>query len=211
MTYDELEEQYYVLSQRVATLEKENNSLILRNTELEGTNIVLENNLEKKIQSNEYLADQYQEEALKTINLKVQLESFERKFDSEIQRQRQQLRLADPYEAQAQANRRDFRHLQELPKFSVHAPMEQYAAIHGETNILHRVSDTFGFSNEFNANEFGKQFHTMAKIGDRVYRYSAQRSMLELQREEDFSVVLNQMTEGLKHIIIDEYSKSHVR
>lgn len=208
MQYDELEEQYYILSQKVKDLELENNQLQNRNTELEATNIVLENKLSREETKNEQLADSVQEESLKAINLKVRIEHLDEEIRKHRDLQTRGFFGGDSVEAQAQRNQQSSGG-RTLPKYSIHQPMEPFTFQSGApTNIVLGVSDVFGFRQEINPHEFGKSFHAYAKMDDKVVRYS-QRSMLDLGRPEDFGVVLNQMTDGLKEVIINEWSKSN--
>lgn len=211
MDYDQLEEQYYILSQKVKDLDKENNALQLRNTQLEGENIVLENKLAREEKKNEHLADTVQEETLKNINLKARIE----KLDDDLRQAQQDSKYNkssffddDLVAQQAQRNKQQLFGSQ-LPKHSIHQPMESLSFSHKPTSVVLPVVDVFGFSQEMDPNHYSKSFHVYAKLGtDKVARYS-QSTMLDLWRPEDFGVVLNQMTDGLKEVIIDEWIKSN--
>jgi hypothetical protein len=222
MTYDELEEQFYILSQRNADLERELNSLTLRNITLEGQNIVLENEMQVELKKNEAFSKSLQEECLKTINVKVQLESEQKRSAnledqiklSGLEGNRELVHSAlerDSIILQQAANGRDFSNLARIPKYSVHAPMQEVELHREQTSIILHGRDIFGVEQFIDAKTYDKQWHAYAKLGTKVVRYSTQQSMFDLHRREDFAVVLNQLTDGLRDAIIEEYVRTEFR
>lgn len=211
MDYDQLEEQYYILSQKVKDLDKENNALQQRNADLEGQNIILENKLAREEKKNEHLVESVQEESLKTINLKARIE----KLDDDLRYAQQETKFNkysffddDLVAQQTKRNNQQFFGAQ-LPKHSIHQPMDSLSYPHAPTSVVLQATDIFGFYQEMDPRQYSKLFHVYAKLGsDKVARYS-QSTMLDLQRPEDFGVVLNQMTDGLRKVIIDEWHKSN--
>lgn len=210
MTYDELEEQYFIVSQRNSDLERELNSLMLRNTELESTNIILETGLDRASRTTENLANDLQEEVLKVVNLKVRIETLEdnAKYDKSTF-----VRSAvenDSQILQVYANMLD-KNPTNLPRNSIHLPMEEFNVPREQTSIILRAVDTFGVYQQHDPRNMDREWHAYAKMGDKVVRYATRESMINLNRREDFAVTLNQMVEGLKESIIDEYIKSEFR
>ena len=222
MSYDELEEQYFLLSQKVKELERIETSLTVRNTELEAENIILENESKKATLKADAMAKAYQDETFKTINLKVKLESIEQEKkdleyklnheydDAKVKLVRSAV-MNDPIILQQYANLRDQDVLPTLPRYSIHRPMTELDNLrsHTSTIALH-ATDTFGFMREAPSSyNFEYLLHAYAKMGDRVVRYSTSESILGMKRREDFAVTLQQLTHGLQEAIIDEYSKQH--
>lgn len=210
MTYDELEEQYYIVSQRNSDLEREINSLVLRNTELESTNIILETSLDRASRTTENMANDLQEEVLKVVNLKVQIESLEEKSKlnkSDLVRSAVE---KDSQILQVYANMLD-KNPTNLPRNSIHLPMQEFNVPREQTSLILRATDTFGVYQQHDPRNMDREWHAYAKMGDRVVRYATRESMLNLNRREDFAVTLNQMVDGLKEGIIDEYIKSEFR
>ena len=218
MSYDELEEKYYILTQRVADLDRKKTSLEARNNELEAQNIVLENSVSKAEAREASMSKAFQEEALKTINLKVRLDALEKERDelkeianrpvSEYRVQMVESAMRnDPVILQSYLNWKDQASLVQMPRFSIHTPMELVNAPHKTTNIVLTQTDIMGFMREFDPLYGRYQMHAYAKFGDQVVRYSTQDSLFDMVRREDFAVGLQQMTRGLQELIIDEYSK----
>lgn len=220
MNYDQLEEQYYILTQRNSELDKEINSLSLSNTALESSMIKASDEIKKTKAKNESLAEQLTEQSLKVVNLQVQLDSAKIKI-VELESNPKDEFLQSNIEALRSAVRKDseilqrYRNLSDLPQvdaqeYSIQAPMPMIAMPYDRKQIVLSVSDVFtsmqGISND---PYHRKEWHAMAKLGDKVCRYSTNTSMLDLERREDFAVVLNQMTEGLREVIIEQYANSH--
>jgi hypothetical protein len=220
MSYDELEEQYFLLSQKVKELERIETSLTVRNTELEAENIILENTAKKADLKAEAMSKAYQDETYKTINLKVKIESLEKEkaeLDHKLNHEYDDAKLrlvqsavhSDPIILQQYANLRDKDVLPTLPQYSIHRPMREVDSLRANTsNIILHATDTFGFMREAPSSyNFEYLLHAYAKLGDRVIRYSTSESILGMKRREDFAVTLQQLTHGLQDAIINEYSK----
>lgn len=218
MNYDELEEKYYILTQRVADLERSNTSLTARNNDLEAQNIVLENSMVREEAKTQSLAKAFQDETYKSINLKVRLETVEKERDKWMEKANspeheenaslvRRALMNDPFELQRYANWRDQAVLPVLPGYSVHLPMGMVDVSSASKSIVLHATDHMGFSRDWSPMDGTYHFHAMAKMGDRVVRYSTQSSMFDLMRREDFAVALHQMTQGLQEQIIHEYSK----
>jgi len=221
MSYDELEEQYFLLSQRVVELERVETSLRVRNTELEAENIILENDTKKAELKAEAMAKAYQDETFKTINLKVKIDKLEdtnRNLEHKVKYEYDESKLAlvrsaihnDPIILQQYANLRDIDSFTGLPQYSIHRPMNLVDVPSRTHTIALHATDRFGFMREAaNSYNFDPVLHAYAKLDDQVIRYSTSESILGMKRREDFAVTLKQLTQGLQEAIINEYSKRH--
>lgn len=213
MSYDELEKQYFIVSQRNVEIEREINSLMLRNTELESTNIISEAALDRASTITENMAHDLQEEVLKVVNLKVQLETMERKYLVLEHKANHPNSFMDVSQLNAETLQSQANNLQRIhPRpHSIHLPMKEFNVPRQQSNIILGMTDEFGMHQSNDARMATRQWHAYAKLGDKIFRYSTQESMLSLRRSEDFGVVLNQMTEGLKETIIEAYVQAEFR
>lgn len=200
LTYDQLEEQYYVLKERVRVLEAENNSLVLRNTELETESLDIERQTSRLTRQNERLVKDYQEKVFELMHVKVISDEKQQRLEDALRIKDEVILTAkNPRDLQALENTRP-----DLPRFSIHLPMEERALNVSDDRIVLNVTDSFKYQLNQSPIDFSKKYHVMAKCNGSVFRYSSE-SLLSLERPVDFGVVLEQMVDGLKSQIVNQY------
>jgi len=201
LTYDELEEQYFILKERVRILEAENNSLALRNLELETEAVDIERQLSKIDKQNDCLVKDYQEKVLEAISMKVILEEKDKRIrEAEQERESMIIHADNPKQIQAASNLK-------IPRHSINLPMEQVPYDARRSSIILHEVDRFHFYKDTSAATMEPQYHVMAKSDHAIFRYASQ-SLLFLDRTEDFAVVVDQILDGLKYQIVEHYFKN---
>jgi hypothetical protein len=209
MTYDELEEQYYILLQRNKELEQKNNSLELQVIELETQAVVSENMISSAEDRAKTFSGMYASETLKVTQLNIVLDDTKNKLEDWKEKARNaeydivclkeniiDSSLEHPYDTQEKM------YPGHEPRFSVHRPMEQCEPIN-RTNIVLSAVDTMGFSRHIDPNTYQDAFHVYADLGGKIVRYSGS-TLLHLDKY-DFASSVTQMTDALKYSIAKEY------
>ena len=206
MSYDELEAQYYIVLQQKKDLERENNSLALRNTELETDNVILETKTVKAERYTKILERDLIDANCKVAELRTLLDAANQQRPNEEEHAK--IRLihqavdSDAKILQSHANLRN--PIQD--GFSIRAPMQLIET--RQNNVILTKIDIMEAGLVKSPLDYSTELHTMAKLGDKIFRYSG-KSLLDLDRHEDFAVTLNQMIEALKYQIADQYARNY--
>ena len=198
MNYDELEALYYIELQKNKVLEKQNNDLYLSNAALETTNIVLENDLAKANSKFASVSATLADKICAIATLEIKISTLQNEL-SIIELAKNITNTFNPTQRQEKANTGMI-----LPQHSIHKPMNEYKLPPNQTSVILSVSDVFGAYSQIDPHDYDKKLHIYAKMGNQLLRYSG-ASMLQLDRTQDFDVVLEQMIDEFKRMIGYEY------
>lgn len=212
ITYDELEEQYFILTQKVKDLERKNNELELRLIEMETENEIMKRGARTAEDRREVVAKALTEETLKVVNLNVLLDEQKQKvkeaqglaevsrFQVERIKENSIIQLLD----NAEKVQTKFHPNEDmLMRHSVHRPMERMAFDQPRDHIILRAVDTMSYASVMDPLSFMPSMHVFTNFDGKTIRY-AQKSILE-EGPEDFAVVIKQMTRDLAEHLCKAY------